>query len=58
LDRERVPTGLGGVRNAYEVIVRNLNGKTRNKKWEGDIKVCLKMSGVIWLRKGTNRGPL
>jgi hypothetical protein len=53
LDRERVPAGLGGVRNAYKVLVRNLNGRTRIKKWQDNIKVCLQMSGVIWLRIGT-----
>lgn len=58
MDRELIPTGLGVVRNAYTVFVRNLNGKNRNKKWDGDIKICPKMSGVIWLRKVTNRWPL
>jgi hypothetical protein len=58
LDREHVPTFLGGVRNAYKFFVRTLNEKTRSKNLQGDITVFLKMSGVIWLRKGTSRGPL
>jgi len=31
LDREHVATGVGGVRNAYKVFVRNVNGKLESK---------------------------
>jgi hypothetical protein len=42
LNRERVPAGLGGVRNAYKVFVRNLNVKTRIKNGRVILKYVLK----------------